>query len=784
MEREKPSTEDIRANSMLVRAPSLSQRAPLFYPVVLWCAGMVLARVLMPYLPAYLWLAMLAFCVLGGLFIRRIRVLMVLACCLFAGGARWAAFDASAKPLKAILAQKHKIRQMADFRVTDVFSSASGTYGIRSENIAGAKVHERLLLFTQENLQPGERYHALLEILPLNDDPVLDIFPSRYIARAYILMSLQKTGSKATNLHPEAIRQALLKRLDDQAGDASSAAKALLLSDTGAKREYRDRLQRGGMMHLIVVSGLHVWFIYAILIVLLRALLPRKVADVAFLILICVFGTLNHWAAPIARSVLMISILILGRWRGVPVSSAQVLALSMLVITLLAPQELFSPGLQLSFLCVGVILFSIPKIRFKEKKGLPTDMFRPLLERLLSYLSLTVLVSIAILPLSLYYFGQGTLNGILGNAVGIPLIGLMLPASFLVLIFPPGSFIGAAFLAAYKLLLWLFEEWMSFCGSLPLFLSGWHISLPQSIGLALIILPLLTRPRRYTPYRAARILAPIGLGCLLLFGSPLLTPRHGEILVFNAGTADCILLRLPGGENLMIDTGPGKSPWEAEKESSSVLDTDVWAAKRLLPWLKRNGITRIDHLVLTHTHSDHTGGVAAMASNLKIGNIFATDEFLSGNLWKSLSEQKWLRGTRVTTVTDTMRVQIGKAKLLFLHPDREFSSTNENDLGIVTRLDIRGKKYLFAADIEAAAEEYLLQTRPDELDSDFLKAPHHGSRGSNNADFLAAVSPDEVWVTCAARNIYGFPHQEAMELFKRYARRVRLSYDGTIRIKL
>jgi competence protein ComEC len=784
MTQDQASRFDIRGDDHLPRGLSIFRKAPLLLPVILWSVGIVLSRIAGASVPALVWPVALVACAVCGLFWRSSRMPLLLLCCLLAGGTRWVAVNPASRPLDSILAQRHRVRQQTEFRVTDLLSTTSGAYGIRVQSIAGKGVRERVLLFCKEELQVGASYRALLEILPLTDDPVLDIYPTRYHARAYLLMGLQKTGDGLGKWHPDAIRSALLKRLDAHAGEASAAAKALLLSDTSAKREYRDRLQRGGMMHLIVVSGLHVWFIYAILIVLLRSLLPRKLADVVFLLLICVFAALNHWAAPIARAVLMITLLTLAKWRGCPVNPAQVIALCLLIITAVAPDQLFSVGLQLSFLCVAVILFAVPKVRFHTRKDTPRGTLKPLLERLFEYLALTLLVSIAILPLTLYYFGQGSLNGILGNALGIPITGLLLPASFLVLIFPPGTALGSAFLATYKLLLWLFEAWMDFSGSMPFFFSGLHISLPQSIGLALLILPLLLRTKRGSPWRWAKICVPGVLGCLLLFGSPLLKPRRGEILIFNAGTADCALIRLPSGENILIDTGPGISAWEAEKDPTSVLETNVWASKRLLPWLKRNGIQRLDQIVLTHTHADHIGGFAALGTNLKIGNLIATDEFLASDVWKLLKAQNWMRDVKVTPLTHITEIRSGDASFHFLHPDSLFSTDSENDRSIVLRMDFRGKRYLFAADIEAPAEDYLVQTRPDELDADFLKAPHHGSRSSNGADFLAAVSPDEVWICCSARNVYGFPHPEAMEVFRRHARRVRFTYEGTIRVPL
>lgn len=602
-------------------------------------------------------------------------------------------------------------------------------------------------------------------MLPGKQDPVLDTFPARH--RAYIRQGLEKLAQPRRLMPIAKWRARLLGTLDAKLGQDSDFAKALLFSDTAAKGMYRDKLVRSGMIHLIVVSGLHIWFIYAMCMVILNFLLPRRIAELVFLALISVYAALNHWSPPVTRAILMIGLLIFSRWRSIPMGGAQMLALSLLVITAVNPDQLFNVGLQLSFLCIGVIILGLPKIVWIREQRMPADAPRQRLNRLFDLLLMNMAVSLAIAPLTLHYFGTASLNGILGNLLGIPLAGALLIVCFLVLFIPGGNWLSAAYVSAYRLILGIFTGWTEFVASLPFYLENTWISGLQLLGALLVAVSLLSLLRKLKFSWKPLPLAALGL--VLFFIPQFRSQPEGGIYLFACGTGDCILAKFPDGSKLMVDTGPKFH--NAEKS---------WAARTLLPWLQKKHIRDLDWLVITHLDSDHSGGFPDLAKAVKIHNLAVTDETMRDPRWSGWEHEGLLKGIRVQCIDDTVSIWMGDALLKFLHPDKDFIAGICNAGSLVFRLDHLNKSYLFTGDAETDVEAHLLARYPEELKADFLKAGHHGSRSSSSREFVRAVMPEEVWISVSERNQWGFPHAEPLNAFRHYAKRISSTAEGTI----
>lgn len=756
--------------------------APLAVPVLMWVLGLVLAQWLKPK-PLLMVASALAVCFAAWL-LPRFRYFLVLLLMILLGTLRFLSIPEDGSPLQRVLKERIQIRQEICFRINRVFSDKEPCYEIKLYSLAGKRQHDRLIYYAAQPLLPGYWYQGAAEIQALNQDPLLDIYPNRFSAKAWQLGKLKRLSSTGIEAWVSTLRLKLLQNLDVKLGEQAFWAKGLLLSDTQAKHEHLEYLSSSGLMHLIVVSGLHVWFIYLIVVSLLRVFLSRELAELVFLPLILLFALLNNLAPPITRSVIMIGCLVIARQIQRPLSGLQVMALSLWIITLFSPRQIFNVGLQLSYLSVGVMLYGLPRVYLFEPSRLPGNPLLSSLQKLWDGLLLSALVSLAIIPVLLYHFGRLTFNGIIGNVLGIPLSGVMLPLAFLVLFIPKHWLLAGWLKLAYEFVCQLWTDWLQFSAELPFKISGFYPSANLGWALAIGILWffLLIRGR----FRIALYsLLPLSLLISGLLFWPSGKAESGELFVFNAGVADCCLIRLKDGRTLMIDTGGLRTAHTAEKTLSATdLRSNSWMQAKLLPWLQRKGIRQIDALVISHLHADHCGGFPALASTLKLKNIFISSSATALPLWKEFGASGFLQGSRVFVVSDTISYRIGDSYLQFLHPDKNFSDFNDNNMSLVCRLDTGSQRMLFCGDIETEAEAYLAEKYPTQLRSQYLKIPHHGSRSSSSAAFLASVMPREAWLTVSNRNNFHFPHPETISRYHRQGIAIHSTAYGSLRKKI
>jgi competence protein ComEC len=100
----------------------------------------------------------------------------------------------------------------------------------------------------------------------------------------------------------------------------------------------------------------------------------------------------------------------------------------------------------------------------------------------------------------------------------------------------------------------------------------------------------------------------------------------------------------------------------------------------------------------------------------------------------------------------------------------------------VLRIEAQGAAALLTGDIERAAEAMVAQ-RP--VRADVLLVPHHGSRTSSSAEFIAAVAPRWAIVPAGYRNRFGHPAREVLERYRSAGARVlRTDLDGAVHIVL
>lgn len=754
---------------------------PLLLPALFWCLGIAFAAMLR--VPP-LWLFVISLGCLAAGFLCKFRLPVLLIIFALAGFIRLSvAIHKPLSPLQKRLEEKENITQACSGEVLRVLNTNHDFYLVKLTEVNQVKVSDQALMATGQVLLPGDRFKALAKLELIKADPALgdvSFYQKQLRQQAQIRLNpvykLEKLPQH-NKLSLERVRYHLLQNLEAKLGSAAPFANALLLNDRTADRQWIEQLIQGGLLHLIAISGLHVLFFYFVFVTLLNVFLSRRISELIFVLLMIVYAGFCQWSAPVMRAIVMILLYLIAKWLQRPVAPLQIICLSLFVITAIDPVQLFSIGLQLSYICIIVIIFVVPKWTLDlSHLTLWKRRTLPILKYFAEMVVVSAAVSLVLLPLSLFYFQRGSLNAIIGNLVGIPLIGFLLPLTFALMILPAG-WIGFDLLkASFDLLYYLFQNWVVWTAKLPFYIDTVVIPFSLLAAIYLVIAALAVRIR--TGFRLSKLSY-----LLLLLAVPLAilswVPKSKPftLTVFNAGQGDCTLIEYPSGETLMIDTGP-------QYFDSRTNQLTAWFGRRTAAWQQKRKINQIDLLVLTHMDGDHSGGLQDVFKQMKVRRLMVNRHTAASREWKAWLEQGFLQEAQIITLQDTLSFSFAGSRLTILHPGKSFRSPSTNDNSIVLRLDYQDFSALLAADITSAVETQLIDAYPALLDADFLKAPHHGSRLSNSEAFIRAVSPQRVCITAARHNAFQFPHQQTLQRYRAFGIEPQVTGNGSVIIAI
>lgn len=263
-----------------------------------------------------------------------------------------------------------------------------------------------------------------------------------------------------------------------------------------------------------------------------------------------------------------------------------------------------------------------------------------------------------------------------------------------------------------------------------------------------------------------KTIIPIILILLLVLLFSLRNNNQLRIHFLDVGQGDAILITTPDNQNIVIDGGP-----------DNLLLSQLG---EYLPWWE----TRIDYLIITHWHDDHMMGFIELLEKYQVNNVLITSHQPDNHL---------LCATFTDKLKDIgLEPQIVKAGETFAFTDDLYFRIlladdyheDFNDNSIVIRLSYKDADFLFMGDLGIEGEARLLQTGFD-LQSEYLKVGHHGSKYSSSEEFLQAVSPEFCIIQSGQDNKFGHPHQEALDRLNKIGCQLsNTQYFGTISFNL
>jgi len=208
------------------------------------------------------------------------------------------------------------------------------------------------------------------------------------------------------------------------------------------------------------------------------------------------------------------------------------------------------------------------------------------------------------------------------------------------------------------------------------------------------------------------------------------------------GQGDAILLRSPEGAAAVVDTGPPGSP------------APVVAA------LRRQGVTRLDILVMTHDSLDHIGGVTDILGRFPVGLVLHPPDPVDG--WEPAARAAIAavgeRGVPIRVIRAGSRLALGRWGIRVLSPaGRRPVGADPNPYSLIARASAGSLDVLLTADAESDALSRVVTGSVD-----VLKVSHHGSEDPGLPEELTRLLPRVALISAGDNNPFRHPRPQTL----------------------
>lgn len=625
-----------------------------------------------------------------------------------------------------------------------------------------------------------------------------------------------------------AIRTAALRRIEALYPNnpyATGMMEATLIGETGKlDKLWTENFRRTGTFHALVIAGMHVSVLAGLLLFFMRiCFVPDLPALAITACLAWLYALVSGGSPPVVRAAGALTLYLSVRYFYRRGRLMNLLAAVAIVYLLYDPAQIADAGFQLSFLSVAAIgvlaiplmnatsipfsrglahiheqnfdLHLKPKVAaFRVELRLLAETLRyclavpvkwgqsglALLARLAFYIYDMAVISTVIqvglaLPMAIY-FHRISLSGLSANVIIVPLLTAVVPIGFLAVFtgwHPPA----------------VVAEWVL---RLSERIAHWHARWepdtrvpdpPVWLSLAFVasLLLLTYALGRSWRWRLPAVAAVSGLFAMVFLHpfKPLTQPGQFELTAIDVGQGDGLLAVFPDGKLMMVDGGGFPNLFGRKIKPKLDIGEDV-----ISPYLWSRSVQKLDVVVCTHAHEDHTGGLGAIIDNFHPDQMWTGANGDSG-VWRDLRARALAKHVRIDSMRAGRSFDFGGTHIEVLAPalDYQPSDKGNNNDSLVMRITYGKHSFLLTGDMEKQGEAELW-SEGKLRHCDVVKVPHHGSKTSSTEEFLDAVRPEFAIISDGFENTFHHPNAEVLRRYEeRHAAVLRTDRLGLITIR-
>ena len=540
-----------------------------------------------------------------------------------------------------------------------------------------------------------------------------------------------------------ALRAGLQQALVGRPIDSGALVAGLAIGEQSMQpQELIDAMRTAGLSHLTAVSGGNLAILIVIVVGttrLLRLRLPFQI----FITLIALtwFVILVRPQPSVLRAAIMASVVLVGTFSGGQRRGVAVLAVSIALLIVIAPELAVSWGFALSVgATAGLIVFSPSMLEWIQRR------FPRMPKALQDGIAVTLTAQLATVPIIIAMGSTVGLGGIPANLLAMPVVPVVtilgLLAALLSVVFLPAAVL-VGMVASW------FAAWIAnvafFCANLPFAVVPWPSGLSGAALFAAILAVVFVVRHQLRHHMPAGIPKTLQWGfsaialALVLFivfssSSRRWLPDQWALVACDVGQGDGVVLRTGDRSAMVIDVG---------------LKGDV-----MDHCLDDLGISVIDALVITHFHADHVGGLRGALQGREVKAAFTTPLNEPANEARDAQAIVNEHGVQFTVLHAGASHQSGSVNWKVLWPSHLIDE-GPNNASIVLVADAGGLRFVLPGDIEPAAQAAVMAENPSPQ-AQVAKVPHHGSR-YQDPGFARWTGASLTFISVGEGNDYGHP---------------------------
>lgn len=542
----------------------------------------------------------------------------------------------------------------------------------------------------------------------------------------------------------------LLDNINDQQNQ--SLLNALLLGNrAGISRKTTQAFRQTGLLHFISLSGLHVGILLGFVWFTINPVVQSKSLKAAIcLIIICIFLLAVPPRAPTVRACIIAAFFCISVFFKKHPSPFNSLSLGFIVLLMIKPTDIFSPGFQLSFACVtGILLFSKPIYRYLLaiiKSNNKIILWS------IGLLSTGIAAWIGGAGILIFHFNSINLLAPLWTVIAFPFIAAILCLGTLKIII--SAILPTVAIALAYPITFIVNITISIVHMLANTLSGQFITgsinptwtLLYYLMIILFAFRFLIRPNfRKLLFFLTTLTLTVGITINVYQNKK---PQDLILSVMDVAAGQSIILQ-SNGKNYIFDAGS--------------LNISNCGDKIINPFLNHVGITNFQSGFISHDDIDHFNGLPEIIKNNDIERIFLNISLVEKQPASKPSKRllNFLEKNSVDVeITRSGRLEIENLDIKLLWPIKYDPLLSDNCLSNVYLLEHANRKILLCSDIEKDIQNKIIALYPD-LKADIMILPHHGSSSTISEKFINHINPSIAVSSCSKRylkKVYMFPN--------------------------